>query len=110
MAYGAALLIAYFLQKPLESRLRNIHGRPKLLRFLALVFRRLHWIFFALILWTIFAVLRGTTWPSRSYFILIAAGLVTAWVVIRIASRFIRNRTLSKAVALTAWAMLCAKD
>ena len=101
-----AWILAIFLQPKIETRLRAIHGRPRLMRVLVLVFRRLRWIIFAINLWIIFIVLRQGTWPSRSYFILIAASLVTAWVVISISSRVIRNHTLSKTVAVTSWVLL----
>ncbi|MBZ0215147.1 MAG: mechanosensitive ion channel, partial [Fimbriimonadaceae bacterium] len=105
-AFCLAWLFSYIIENPIETRLRNIRGRPRLLRSLVVVFRRSRWIIFATILWIIFAILRQGTWPSRSYFILIAAGLVTAWVVISISSRVIRNRTVAKTVAVATWGLL----
>jgi len=106
IALGVSWVITSFLETPIETRLRQITGRPKLLRFLATVFRRLHWIIFALLLWFEFAALRQGTWPSRSYFILIVAGLVTAWAVISIVSRIIRNRSVAKIIAIVVWSVL----
>jgi hypothetical protein len=85
VCYLVALVIANWTTGPLEASIRNIRNQPRLLRLLALLLRRLHWIYFALILWGVSIVMKQVTWPSRSYFVSIAAGLVTAWVVIRIA-------------------------
>ncbi len=46
------------------------------------------------------------TWPSRSYFIGVAARLALAWVGISVLSKIIRNRTLSRAVAMVCWAVV----
>lgn len=105
-AFCLAWLISYLINTPIENRLREIRGRPRLLRFLVVIFRRARWIIFTVALWIIFAILRQGTWPSRSYFILIAAGLVTAWVVISIVSRVIRNRSVAKIIAVATWGLL----
>jgi small-conductance mechanosensitive channel len=95
-----AFLVAYvagrIIEPRLEARIRRIRDRRDLLRFLAIVLRRLTWILFPLILWLEFSVLRAVTWPSRSYLVGVAATLATAWIVIVIAGRTIRNRFLAR--------------
>ena len=49
------------------------------------------------------------TWPSRSYFVVVAASLVSAWVIISIASRLIRNRSLAKIFVVVAWSIAAMK-
>ena len=98
-----AALLARLMEGSLEERLRLIKGKPQLLRFLAILLRRLRLILFAILLWASYYALRQITWPSRSYLLGIAASLAIAWVVISILSRIIRNPTLSRLVALIAW-------
>ena len=98
-----AMLIGRLVEPRLEMRVRAIHGKPRLLRFLAIVLRRTNWIMISLCLWGAVHVMRALTWPSRSYLVGLAAYLVTAWVVISILSRLIRNRSVARLVALLAW-------
>lgn len=102
--YVLSELTHRWLEPRLEQRLRQIQNQPRLLRFLALLLRRIRWIVFAFTLWLSYAILHGLTWPSRSYFVGVAMSLVTAWLIISIGSRIIRNRTLARTVAAVAWA------
>ena len=52
-----------------------------------------------------YAVLRSITWPSHSYMIRVMAGLATAWFVISVVSRIIKNRFIARVVATIAWAV-----
>ena len=97
-------LVHRWLEPRLEKRLRQIQNQPRLLRFLALLLRRIRWIVFALLLWVFYLILREVTWYSRSYFIGVAGSLVTAWLVISVGSRVIRNITLARTVAVIVWA------
>ena len=44
-----------------------------------------------------------STWPSRSYMLVVAAKLALAGLVIRLMTSVIRNATLVKLVSITAW-------
>ncbi len=101
--YVAALTASWWLTPRLEARLRRITGQPRLLRILVVILRRLKWLFFALFLWLVAIVMGEVTWPSRSYFIRVAASLATAWAIIAILSRLIRNRSLASLVSVLAW-------
>ncbi|MCB1520495.1 MAG: mechanosensitive ion channel [Hyphomicrobiaceae bacterium] len=103
ISYAIASLIAAFATPVLEERLRIIHNQPRLLRALVILLRRLKWISFALTLWIMLAAMRAATWPSRSYLIAVAVSLATAWVIISILSRLIRNRSLANLFAVAAW-------
>lgn len=103
--YFLAKLIARLITPWLEDHIRNIQGRPALLRVLALILRRVHLILFMISLWCSAFIIKSITWPSRAYFITIAANLVTAWIIIAIASRLIRNRLFSRLVSVLAWSI-----
>ncbi len=103
--YLLAKLIAKHLGPPIEHRLRQVSGKPRLLRFLAVLLRRLHWIVFLPLLWGAVAIMRVSTWPSRSYFLSVLASLATAWLIISVLSRIIRNGAVARLVAVSAWAV-----
>jgi small-conductance mechanosensitive channel len=44
-----------------------------------------------------------STWPSRSYLLMMAAKLALAWLVIRLVTSVIRNAFIVKLVSLSAW-------
>jgi len=44
-----------------------------------------------------------STWPSRSYLLVMAAKLALAWLVIRLVTSVIRNAFIVKLVSLSAW-------
>ncbi|HSM39385.1 MAG TPA: mechanosensitive ion channel family protein, partial [Afifellaceae bacterium] len=101
-----AVLVGRAVEGRLEARVREIRGKPRLLRFLAIVLRRTVWIVMALGLWVGVYVIQSMTWPSRSYLVGLAAYLVTAWVIISILSRVVRNRSLARFIALIAWILV----
>jgi small-conductance mechanosensitive channel len=102
-AYLLSVYIAGKLTPGIEARIREIRGNPRLTRILALILRRIKWICLAIFFWIAWGVLRGLTWPSHSYIIIVAAKLATAWVVISILSRAIRNKFMANIVAGSVW-------
>ena len=44
-----------------------------------------------------------TTWPSRSYMLMVSAKLALAWLVIRLVTSVIRNEFIVKLVSVAAW-------
>jgi hypothetical protein len=48
-------------------------------------------------------VMYHSTWPSRSYMLVVAAKLAVAWLVIRLATSVIRNAFLVKLISVSAW-------
>ncbi|MEM9560957.1 MAG: hypothetical protein AAF995_11665, partial [Planctomycetota bacterium] len=105
LCYVIARLVSNALTPPLEERVRRIESQPQLLRVLVIPLRRLTWILFALLLWLAAFMLREVTWPSRSYYLGIAATIVIVGVVISLISRFIRNRSLATPFFYAAWAV-----
>ncbi len=89
-----------------ETKVRTVKGKPGLLRVLVALLRNTHWVLFFLLLCVVFGVMQHLTWPSRSYFIGIGARLAMAWIVIAVVSKVIRNRSLSRTVAVFGWSVV----
>jgi len=62
-------------------------------------------LIYLVLLWLAMAVMLHSTWPSRSYLLSIVASLLTAWVVIRLVTTFVRNPALAKTLAFCAWTL-----
>ncbi len=90
-------------ERRLEPWLREVHGKRRLLRFLALLLRRTRWIVAVLLLALALIVIRATTLPSNGAIVGLAAALIGAWVAISVVSRFIHNRSFARLIAWTAW-------
>jgi hypothetical protein len=58
-AYLIARLIAGVVNPRIEARLRQVSGKPRLLRFLVIGFRRLHWVYFIIISWSAVLIMRA---------------------------------------------------
>jgi small-conductance mechanosensitive channel len=88
----------------LHSWMRRREDWPRWrLRMLVILHQRLGMIIFVALMWTLLAVMREITWPSRSYLIAIAANLATAWLVVGVATRLISNPILRGVVRYGAW-------
>jgi len=58
---------------------------------------------FATVLIVARVIMYHSTWPSRSYMLMVAAKLALAWLVIRLTTSVIRNAFIVKLVSLSAW-------
>lgn len=97
--FAVSHVFAMILAPRMKEWMRLLEGWPKWrLRFLLLVQQRFRFILFVLVCWIVYLTMRELTWPSRSYLIGIVTNLVTAWLVISIVSRIIRNRLLRRFV------------
>ncbi len=67
--------------------------------------RVLHPAIFLLLLWLAIGIMERFTWPSASYLLKLVASLLTAWVIIRFGSAFIRNAALAHLLAIAAWSV-----
>lgn len=99
----AGILLGRRIERRLEPRVRAVQGKPRLLRFLALLLRRTKWMVALALLLVAVAVLRASTLPSHGTLVGAAAWLIVAWLAISVGSRLIRNRMLSHLVAWIAW-------
>ncbi|MEM9715293.1 MAG: mechanosensitive ion channel domain-containing protein [Pseudomonadota bacterium] len=101
---AASLFVAYIARPLIREALNRIDGLPKwLLRIYAVLIQKMELVLFAGLSWGTYVLMQELTWPSRSFFIGIAASLGLAWALIAILTRFIRNRSLRKLVAILAW-------
>ncbi len=73
------------------------------MRILVVLHRRLRMILFVLLIWTLVAIMREMTWPSRSYLISIVANLATAWLIVAVTTRLIGNPILRGLLRYGAW-------
>ena len=58
---------------------------------------------FAVVLVAARVILYHSTWPSRSYMLMVAAKLALAWLIIRLTTSVIRNAFIVNLVSLSAW-------
>jgi small-conductance mechanosensitive channel len=58
---------------------------------------------FAVLVIAVRIVMYHSTWPSRSYLLMVAAKLAVAWLVIRLVTSVIRNAFIVRLVSLSAW-------
>jgi small-conductance mechanosensitive channel len=61
--------------------------------------------FFAALMGMARIIMVASTWPSRSYLLLVVANLAAAWLLIRLATSLIRNETAVRLVSLMAWSV-----
>lgn len=99
----AAHLISRALA-PLVSGVGRGTPHPLTATITAIIDRR-RAILLALLLWITVLTLREVTWPSRSFYLTICANLVTAWFIISLLTRLIRNRLLGRALAIGIWSI-----
>ena len=60
-------------------------------------------VVFAVLVIAARVVMSHSTWPSRSYLLMVAAKLALAWLVIRLMTSVIRNAFLVKLISVSAW-------
>ena len=97
--------LAWVLMPRLREQMRELEGWPKWrLRALLVLHRRTRLILFVILAWGTTWFMRETTWPSRSYLIGVVATLATAWLLVGLAARLVRNPFLRKVVTWVLWA------
>ncbi len=100
-----AQLIKMVIAPRFHSWMRTLEGWPKWrLRTLVVLHKRIVLIVFVLISWAVVVTMREVTWPARSYLIGVAATLATAWLMVSLTARFIRNQFLRRLVTWALWA------
>ena len=99
-----AWCIRLVLYQKLRATVGGLNGWPKsVLRILAILLQRLQLIAFTILCWITYSSMQIITWPSRSYFIGVAASLATAWLIIAIIAPLIKNRLIRKTVKWGLW-------
>jgi small-conductance mechanosensitive channel len=100
-----AWLIAALIAPRFDAWIRAQEGMPKgRLRFFALLRNRLRGIIFVALAWaSVGAVQLYTPFPSRRYLLVLWATIATAWVLIGLVSRLIRNPFMRRLVRWSGW-------
>jgi len=92
-------LLASFYRPRLRARLGETHGWPKwFLRLCSVLTKWLWLVNFVILAWACVFVMRELTWPSRSYFISVAATVALWWLMVVLSTRLIKSKTVRFAV------------
>ncbi len=106
-------LLAFWIGRRFELRFerhaRRIRDNISLLRLAVIVMRRMVMITFAALLWLAFAAIRAFDPGFEPDLIILAAAHASAWVVISIVTRLIRNRFLGRLAATLAWGFVALR-
>jgi small-conductance mechanosensitive channel len=105
----AAAGIAYAAEAPLRARVSTASLAMRwplpLLRLAHVLIGSFSTVVFALLIIAARIVMAHSTWPSRSYLLVVAAKLAVAWLIIRLFTSVIRNAFLVKLISVSAWFM-----
>ena len=89
-----AYCIAWFYRPRIRAAVGGSHGLPKwFLRFCSLLTKWLWLFIFVVLSWATVYVMREITWPSRSYFVSMAATLALWWLVVVVTTRLIKSKS-----------------
>lgn len=105
IAFAAAHVIARLLAPRVDAWARNRTGLKRWqARAIVTLRNRLRGILFVLLAWgTVLLIAQVSQFPSRRYIVALAATIGTAWVLIGLLTRLIRNRFLRRMVSWGAW-------
>ncbi len=73
------------------------------------VHRRLALVLYVPIGFSLVAIMKAFTWPSRSYFIDLSVKLAFAWLIISVISAFIKNKAVRSIVMWLGWIIVTLK-
>jgi small-conductance mechanosensitive channel len=103
----AAAGIAFAANAALQARVNtgSLANRwpPPLRRLAHVLVESFSTVVFALLVIAARIALYHSTWPSRSYMLVIAAKLAIAWLIIRLVTSTIRNAFIVRLMSLSAW-------
>ena len=105
VTYVAARLAGRALRPHFLRQLDRLKVRPRVRPLIAAAPEVLVSALFLVMLWLEIGVMHKLTWPSNSYLLGVVASLMTAWIVIKLSSTFIRNAAVAKSLALTVWTL-----
>lgn len=102
--------ITLLIHPKLDIWMRGLTGKsPMQLRVLISIVRRTRGLVFLIIVWVLYLIMQEITWPSRSYIIGLYASIATAWTLVAIAARIIRNPLTRKVFRFGIWAYVTAE-
>lgn len=101
LAWGITALISPRFDAWIRAQEGMAKGR---LRLLVLMRNRLRGLIFVVLAWaSVAAIQLYTPFPSRRYLVVLWASIATAWVLIGLVSRLIRNPLMRRALRWMAW-------
>lgn len=101
---AAAWVMRYLTDPHIETWARSREGWAKWrLRILVQLRRRSTLLFFTAFSWVTYLTMQELTWPSRSYFVGLAATLSTAWLFIAFAVTLVSNPFLRRVLKWFVW-------
>jgi small-conductance mechanosensitive channel len=108
LLYPPALFVARRITPRLENWARGIKGMPGLLRLIVAFLRRLHWLFYVVLLLIANAVMSAVAGAENVYLLYSAMLLSLAWFLIALVSQVMRSRAVGRLFAYLAWAYVAA--
>ncbi len=105
--FVTAHLVFLVLHPRLDSWMHTLEGmRPGQLRVLISIVRRLRGLIYVVFVWVIYLIMQDITWPSHSYLIGLWAAVSTAWTLVAILARIIRNPVTRRFFRFALWAYI----
>src|SRR5271168_1704222 len=102
-AAGIALAANAALQSRINTDSLADHWPPPLRRLAHVLVESFSTIVFAVLVIAARIAMYHSTWPSRSYMLVVAAKLALAWLIIRLVTSVIRNAFLVRLISWSAW-------
>ena len=102
-AAGIALAANAALQSRINTDSLADRWPPPLRRLAHVLVESFSTIVFAVLVIAARIAMYHSTWPSRSYMLVVAAKLALAWLMIRLVTSVIRNAFLVKLISVSAW-------
>jgi small-conductance mechanosensitive channel len=102
-AAGIALAANAALQARVKTDSLANRWPPPLRRLAHVLVESFSTIVFAFLVIAARIAMYHSTWPSRSYMLVVAAKLALAWLIIRLVTSVIRNAFLVKLISVSAW-------
>jgi small-conductance mechanosensitive channel len=105
LAFAAAHILSRILAPKVDAWARSrTNLRVWQARMIVILRNRLRGILFVVLAWAIVALIaQVSVFPSRRYIVALVATIATAWVLIGLVTRLIRNRFLRRIVSWGAW-------
>jgi small-conductance mechanosensitive channel len=104
-AAGVAYAVDATIRARVDMASLAMHWPPPLRHFARVTVAGASTATFAIMLIAARILMYHSTWPSRSYMLMVAAKLALAWLIIRLITSVIRNAFIVRLVSLSAWAV-----
>ncbi len=102
-AAGVAYAVDLAIRARVDMASLGMRWPPRLRHFARVMVACTSTATFAVVLIAARIVMYHATWPSRSYMLMVAAKLATAWLIIRVTTSVIRNAFIVRVISLSAW-------